>query len=185
MNFEAYMRELSRACRELDVPAVSPETGDYLAGLAVSHGSREILEIGTAHGYSTLRLAHAVGEGGRIFTIEFSTPSYERALANIAGSGLGHRIEAVFGEALGIIATFPADTVFDAVFVDGEKRRTVDCLRAVWPLVRPGGWVAVDDAVKFRWKMAGLDEWLAQCGANYETVCTDPDDGVLVIRKPA
>lgn len=76
-----------------------------------------------------------------------------------------------------------AGTTFDAAFVDGEKRSTVPFLRAVWPLVRPGGWIVVDDAIKFRWKMEGLDEWLADYGAEHEFVRTDPDDGVLVIRK--
>lgn len=59
MEFEDFMASLYRQCRERDVPAVSPETGEFIAGLVRSHGSRDILEIGTAHGYSTLCLAHA------------------------------------------------------------------------------------------------------------------------------
>lgn len=60
MDFAEFMRELSRACLAANVPAVSPETGAYLADLARRHGTRHILEIGTAHGYSTLCLAHAM-----------------------------------------------------------------------------------------------------------------------------
>jgi predicted O-methyltransferase YrrM len=153
MEFDAFMRSLSGRCQAANVPAVSPETGDFLAALARRHGSRRILEIGTAHGYSTLRLADAMGEEGRVITLEFSAPSYEAACGYFAESGIGHRIEPIFGNALAIIADLPLDELFDAAFVDGEKKRTVEFLSAVWPLVRPGGWIAVDDAIKFRWKM--------------------------------
>ncbi|HRI35873.1 MAG TPA: class I SAM-dependent methyltransferase [bacterium] len=175
------MTDVLDACRSSDVPAISCETGDFLAGLVRGHGSRDTLEIGTAHGYSTLRLAHAIGENGRILTIEFSRPSYEAAREYFARSGLSGRIEAVFADALVHLQAMPTNRTFDSVFVDGEKRRTVEFLDAVWPRIRPGGWIAVDDAIKFRWKMDGLDGWLANHACEYCTVRTDPDDGVLVI----
>lgn len=54
-----------------------------------------------------------------------------------------------------------------------------------WPLVKDGGWMVVDDVVKFKNKMEDFNGLLADSGIPYEIVMTDPDDGVMVFRKTA
>lgn len=53
-----------------------------------------------------------------------------------------------------------------------------------WPLVNPGGWAVVDDVVKFRAKMEDFYELVERLGIPHEIVMTDPDDGVMLFRKP-
>ncbi len=50
------------------------------------------------------------------------------------------------------------------------------------PLLNPDGIVILDDAIKYRWKMAGFHEYLTESGISYELVQTDEDDGVMIIR---
>ena len=57
---------------------VSPLQGKFLHLIARAIGARRILEIGTLGGYSTIWLARAVGEGGRVVSLEFQ-PRYARS----------------------------------------------------------------------------------------------------------
>lgn len=93
-------------------------------------------------------------------------------------------VEHVFADALQYVPTI-ADKRFDAVFLDAEKRSTAKLFALAWPLLKSGGWMVVDDVVKFRAKMDDFYSMLETSGLEYEIVMTDPDDGVMVFRKPA
>ena len=66
---------------------VSPPQGKLLHLLACAIGATRILEIGTLGGYSTIWLARAVGEGGKVVTFEVDPRHAEIARANIAREG--------------------------------------------------------------------------------------------------
>lgn len=117
-----------------------------------------------------------------IVTVDFSKPSYEAAIANVEAAGFSPMVEHVFSDAVAYVPTL-ADRRFDAVFLDAEKRSTAKLFQMAWPLVKRGGWIAVDDVVKFKNKMEDFYAFLAESGIPYETVMTDPDDGVMVFRK--
>src|SRR5579862_2550836 len=68
----------------LDPIAVSPVQGKFLNILAKSHGARNILEIGTLGGYSTIWLGRALPANGRLVTLEANPKHAEVARANIA-----------------------------------------------------------------------------------------------------
>src|SRR4051812_32891758 len=79
---------------------VSPPQGKLLHLLARMIGARAILELGTLGGYSTIWLASAVPEGGRVVTLE-SDPDYARvAQASIERAGLAGRVDVRVGAAL-------------------------------------------------------------------------------------
>ncbi len=50
------------------------------------------------------------------------------------------------------------------------------------PLLRSGGIIIIDDAIKYRWKMDGFYEYLDSLNVKYEVIQTDPDDGIMVIK---
>lgn len=118
----------------------------------------------------------------RIVTVDFSKPSYDAAVANVSEAGFAPMVEHVFADALNFLPTL-AGQKFDAVFVDAEKRSTARIFEMAWPLVRQGGWIAVDDVVKFRGKMADFYALVEKLGIPYEIVMTDPDDGVMAFLK--
>ncbi len=63
--------------------SVSPNQGKFLNLLARIQGARSILEIGTLGGYSTIWLARAMPEGGRLITLESEPKHADVARANI------------------------------------------------------------------------------------------------------
>src|SRR5215218_7379717 len=82
---------------------VSPVQGKLLHLLVRAIGAREILEIGTLGGYSTIWLARALPEGGRMISLEADARHAEVARANIARAGLDDRVEVRLGMALDLL----------------------------------------------------------------------------------
>src|SRR5215467_14117096 len=72
---------------------VSPTQGKLLHLIAKSLGARQILEIGTLGGYSTIWLARALSADGRLITLELESKHAEVARANIARAGLSNVVD--------------------------------------------------------------------------------------------
>jgi predicted O-methyltransferase YrrM len=95
---------LSQALRDSDVAGlpphnVSPNQGKLLHLLARMHGAGRILEIGTLGGYSTIWLARALPEDGRLVSLEANPIHAQVARANILRAGLGQIAEVRVGKA--------------------------------------------------------------------------------------
>ena len=81
---------------------------------------KKILEIGTAIGYSALRMADVFPEA-EIYTIERDQERYERALMNIERAHCSERIHVTFGDALLVSEQLAAHAPFDMLFIDAAK----------------------------------------------------------------
>src|SRR6202012_3146290 len=79
---------------------VSPGQGKFLYLLAKLAGARHILEVGTLGGYSTLWLARALPDGGRLVTLELDARHAAVAKENVAAAGLAAKVDIVVGPAL-------------------------------------------------------------------------------------
>ncbi len=79
-----------------------------------------------------------------------------------------------------ILTHIPAEK-FDFIFIDGAFRMTREFFDLSLPLLEPGGFIILDDAIKYRAKMDGFHEYLDDQGITYKIVQTDDDDGVMVI----
>src|SRR5580700_5564057 len=90
-----------RASETAGLPAiqVTPNQGKLLHLLARLQGARRILEIGTLGGYSTIWLARALPEGGRLITLEADPGYAEVARANISRAGAGAMVDLRVGRA--------------------------------------------------------------------------------------
>lgn len=130
--------------------SVSPPQGKLLWMLARLCGARRVLEIGTLAGYSTIWLARALPEGGRVLTLELDSKHAEVARANFARAGLTERIELRLGrasESLRQLATAGAEP-FDLVFIDADKASSVEYFRRALELTRPGSLIITDNVVR-------------------------------------
>jgi predicted O-methyltransferase YrrM len=72
---DATLDAASAANRESDLPAidVTPLQGKFLELLIRATGARRVLEIGTLGAYSTIWMARAVGEQGKVVTLEIDS----------------------------------------------------------------------------------------------------------------
>jgi predicted O-methyltransferase YrrM len=125
---------------------VSPLQGKFLHLIARAIGARRILEIGTLGGYSTLWLARAVGEAGRVVTLELQPWNAEVARANLAGAGVGDRVEIRVGAALDLLPA--VEGPFDLVFIDADKASQDAYLAWALKLARPGAVIIGDNVVR-------------------------------------
>ncbi|SEG44863.1 O-methyltransferase [Paenibacillus sp. UNC499MF] len=129
---------------------VAPNQGKLLHLLARSSGARSILEIGTLGGYSTIWLARALPEDGRIVTLEYDPHHAETARQNLRGAGVSHLAELRVGEALGSLEQLDAEGAgpFDLIFIDADKPNNPDYFRWALKLSRPGTLIIGDNVIR-------------------------------------
>lgn len=129
---------------------VSAPQGKALHLYARMIGARRILEIGTLGGYSTIWLARALPEGGRLVTLELEPAHAEVARANLDRAGLGDRVEIRIGAAKEALTAMIAqgEAPFDLFFIDADKESNADYVRAAIALSRPGSVIIVDNVVR-------------------------------------
>jgi caffeoyl-CoA O-methyltransferase len=132
--------------------AITPEVGEFLLTLALVHGSRTIVEVGTSGGYSTLWLAVAAQRNdGRVITFEVDPAKVELARGTFASAGVEDRVElrAEDGVAgLAAIAVQAASgTGVDLVFLDAEKGDYARMLEPAIAALRPGGVLVADNLI--------------------------------------
>jgi predicted O-methyltransferase YrrM len=129
---------------------VSPTQGKLLELLARIRGARRILEIGTLGGYSTIWLARALPDDGRLVTLEADPGHAQVARANLARAGFGDRVEVRVGKALDTLPGVEADRLgpFDLFFVDADKANIPEYMRWAMHLASPGAVIVVDNVVR-------------------------------------
>jgi len=130
------------------LPAIdlSPAHARLLQILARMTGARRILEIGTLGGFSTIHLARALPEDGRLVSLEAVPKHAEVAGANLARAGLADRVEVIVGPAL---ATLPSlDGPFDFIFIDADKESNAAYLQHALRLARPGTVIVCDNVIR-------------------------------------
>ncbi len=127
---------------------VSPVQGRFLTLLAMIAGARRVLEIGTLGGYSTICLARALPDDGRLVTLEADPHHAEVARRNIAGAGLAATVELRQGRALDLLPDLAAQAPFDLVFIDADKGNNRAYLDWALRLGRSGTVIVCDNIVR-------------------------------------
>lgn len=155
--------------------AVAPNQGKLLNILALSIGARRVLEIGALGGYSTIWLARALPEDGRVVTLEYEPKHAEVALVNIAAAGLTKKVEVRVGAALDTLPTLEGQEPFDLVFIDADKVNNPNYFDWALRLTRSGSLIIVDNVVRGGAITAPSDEpSVAGTRKLYEVVSTEP-----------
>jgi len=129
---------------------VAPNQGKLLYLLARLQGARAILEIGTLGGYSTIWLARALPDGGRLVTLEADPAHADVARANLARAGVADVVELRLGRALDTLPELAAEGrgPFDLIFIDADKAGTPEYFVWALELSRRGSLIVVDNVVR-------------------------------------
>ncbi|MBA3482601.1 MAG: O-methyltransferase [Pirellulales bacterium] len=129
---------------------VTPNQGKLLHLMARAQSSRNILELGTLGGYSTIWLARALPPGGWLITLEYDPKHADVARTNILHAGLADRVEIRVGRAIETLPRIAAENrgSFDFVFIDADKPSTADYFEWALRLTRPGSLIVVDNVVR-------------------------------------
>lgn len=140
------------ANRQAGLPAidVSPLQGKFLDILVRISGARRILEIGLLGGYSTIWMARALPEGGRIISLEVNPRHAEVARANLLNAGVLDRVDIRVGRAIDTLPILESSGAgpFDLIFIDADKPSNADYLAWALKLSRPGTLIVTDNVVR-------------------------------------
>jgi len=140
--------------------AVDPLMGKFLNLVARMIKAKRILEIGTLGGYSTIWLARALPEDGKLITLEFDPGHAEVAQTNVASAGLDDLVDQRVGPALAELPRIleAGDGPFDLVFIDADKNNQDKYLAWALDLTRVGSVVIGDNVVRGGRSVNGTDE---------------------------
>lgn len=115
--------------------------------------AKNVLEVGTLGGYSTIWLASA-WEGVRVMTVEIDEHHQRVALENLAYAGLENRVEAILGPGVEVLPRLLEEVRagrrerFDMVFIDADKVNNWGYFDLAVQMCRPGACVIVDNVVR-------------------------------------
>ena len=125
--------------------AINAAQGQYLSILCQLTNAKNILEIGTLGGYSTIWFANSV-PGVQVTSIEFNPKHRDVALENIKGMD---NVEIILGAALDVLSQLANDgRVFDFVFIDADWTEQSKYFEWAVKLTRQNGIIYVDNAVR-------------------------------------
>jgi predicted O-methyltransferase YrrM len=130
--------------------AVTAAQAKFLQLLAQLQGARTVLEIGTLGGYSTIWLARALPEDGRLVSLEYSARHAEVAVRNITRAGLDRIAEVRVGPALESLPKLADENPppFDLVFIDADKANNARYVEWALRLTRAGSVIVIDNVVR-------------------------------------
>ena len=179
------------------VPIVDRLSLEMIKQLIRIHRAKNILEIGTAIGYSSMQFA-SVSNDIHITTIERDEEMITQAKSNFETYGYSSQIRLIEGNALEQYNEVN-DKQYDIIFIDAAKAQSKKFFEYYTPLLRNGGLVITDnvlyhgfvsniDIVRSRnvkqmdQKVKKFNDWLISL-ENYSTNFINMDDGLAISIK--
>jgi caffeoyl-CoA O-methyltransferase len=129
---------------------VSPNLGKLLHLFAKLTNAKKILEVGTLAGYSTIWMAKALPEDGRLITLELDPHHAEVAGKNIDRAGLSSKVEIRVGKAIELLPQLVDEKAgpFDMIFIDADKPPYAVYFEWSLKLSRPGTLIIADNVIR-------------------------------------
>jgi predicted O-methyltransferase YrrM len=132
---------------ELGCVPVMPGVGATLRMLAAGTAARAVVEIGTGTGVSGVYLLRGMPDDGSLTTIDVEVENQRAAREAFAEAGIrSNRTRVIPGRALEVLPRL-TDSAYDLVFLDADKIEYDAYLDQALRLLRPGGLLAVDNAL--------------------------------------
>lgn len=115
-----HIRVIEEYAKENNIPIMMPDGIEFLTKYIEENNVKTILEIGSAIGYSAIKMA-LVNENIKITTIEKDEERYKEAVKNINNFKLNNQIEILNKDAL----EFETDKKYDLIFIDAAKAQYI------------------------------------------------------------
>jgi predicted O-methyltransferase YrrM len=132
---------------ELGAVPIGSGGGAVLRFLAASIDARSVVEIGTGAGVSGTWLLRGMADDGLLTSIDVEAEHQRVAKQTFINAGFAtSRVRLISGRALEVLPRL-SDAAYDLVFIDAAKSEYADYLAAALRLLRPGGIVAIDNAL--------------------------------------
>ena len=199
LDFEGGLGEIEAYANELGIPIVPHETAKFLDFFTATMQPSQVLEIGTAIGFSASLMAQHLQADGHLTTIDRYEKMYERAKENFKKMGLEERITLIEGDAANVLPTLEGS--YDLIFMDSAKAKYIEFYPECMRLLRQGGVLIIDDVFqggtvlddeaeipkrvrKIHRKLNELFDTILNDKSNRSTL-VPLGDGLLMVRKEA
>jgi caffeoyl-CoA O-methyltransferase len=129
---------------------IAPEQGQFMQLLVKALGIRRAIEVGVFTGYSTLCVALAMPDDGRIVACDVNKEWTDIAQRYWKEAGVDNKIELRLAPALETLDTLVDEQLqnkFDFAFIDADKEGYKDYYERALALIRPGGLIAIDNTL--------------------------------------
>ena len=194
-----WVLKLEKEAKEHRVPIMDPVSMNYVMQLIRLAQPQSILEIGTAIGYSALRMQQAAPRS-KITTIEKNEQMYERAFTNIKDMNHHNKIEIIYGDAMSELTKLTLlERTYDFIFIDAAKGKYKQFFELVQPLISNKGVIVCDNVLfrgyvahkgkaeqkrleKLAEKLRLFNEWLSY-HQEYDTSIVPIGDGISISIK--
>ena len=191
------VKEIRKNALDKNIPIMQDEGIEFLLNFIKSNNIENILEVGTAVGYSAIRMA-SISPLIKVTSIERDSTRYMEAVKNIAKEHLEDRITLMFKDAIDV--EFDKNTKFDLIFIDAAKGKNTAFFQKFQKYLKPNGYIITDN-LKFHGcvdkpleeiesrnvrglvrKIRSYIEFL-KSNEEFETEFYDVGDGVSVSRR--
>lgn len=140
MDQEFLIRKIEKYADEKGVPIMEKEGIEFLTEFIKLNNVKNILEIGSAIGYSAINMALA-GEDVNVTTIERDKDRYIEAVKNVKKLGLDSRITLILADAL----DFNTSEEYDLIFIDAAKSQYIKFFTKFSANLKPKGYIVTDN----------------------------------------
>ena len=141
MNYQdKNIKEIKEYAREENIPIMQDDGIEFLTNFIVKKQTKNILEVGTAIGYSAIMMAK-MNEDIHVTTIERDETRYMEALKNIKKFELEDRITLIFNDALNV----KLDLEFDLIFIVAAKGKNKDFFEHFESNLSVNGYIITDN----------------------------------------
>jgi len=159
---------------------ITRDTGEFFTVLVKATKTKNILEIGTSNGYSTLWLASALPESGTVTTIERSEQKAIEAKANFERTKMLEKVRLLIGNASTLLDDLKEE--FDIIFLDADRSLYISFIPHILRLLKPGGIMICDNAVSHEDELKAFMEFFAT-RSDYKTCLVPVGKGEFIACK--
>lgn len=139
------LSEMEQIASERRIPIVGPLVGRLLHQIAEMIGAKNVFEMGSAIGYSTIWWARALSDGGRVIYTDGDRNNADQARRFFERAGVLDRIDVRVGDAMEILSESKAE--YDIIFNDVDKEDYPRVFRVAVPRLRKGGLLISDNTL--------------------------------------
>jgi caffeoyl-CoA O-methyltransferase len=139
------LAEMEATAAKRNIPIVGPAVGRLLHQLVLISRAKNIFEMGSAIGYSTIWWAQAVGGGGRVTYTDGDRKNADEARGYFERAGVADRITINVGDALEILSEQKSE--FDVIFCDVDKEDYPKAFRLAVPRLKKNGLFVADNVL--------------------------------------
>ena len=139
-NNYAQIKEIKEYAIDNKIPIMQSEGIDFLTTFIIKHQVKNVLEIGTAIGYSAIMMS-LCSPNLKVTTIERDEERYLEAIKNIKKLKLENRITLIFNDAL----KTKIDDKYDLIFIDAAKAQNIKFFELFERNLNDGGFIITDN----------------------------------------